>query len=70
MFMEATSYFDDIDEQHKGKGQSASKEKRAKVEKYLTTICGGKNRSYWFLLGAKYPSVKDDPDYISYFGRQ
>lgn len=43
--------------------------RRAKIEKYLNKECDS-YKEYLFLLGTEYSSIKDDHDYVKYFGKE
>lgn len=49
-------------------GKSISGSRRAKIERYLNSVCNS-YKEYLFLLGTEYSSIKDDHDYVSYFGK-
>lgn len=54
---------------YKSNGKVISGSRRAKIERYLNSVCNS-YKEYLFLLGTEYDSVKDDSDYISYFGKK
>ena len=66
LFMTAVVDMDGIKADYKD-GKAVSGSRRAKVERYLKSVCGS-YKEYLFLLGTEYDSIKKDPDYISYFG--
>ena len=45
------------------------KDRRAKIERYLNSVCNS-YKEYLFLLGMEYESIRDDYDYVMYFGKQ
>lgn len=49
-------------------GKAVSGSRRAKVERYLGSVCKS-YKEYLFLLGTEFDSVKKDADYIHYFGK-
>ena len=50
-------------------GKEVRGSRRAKVERYLRSVTDT-YKEYLFLLGCEYESVRDDRDYIMYFGKQ
>ena len=49
-------------------GKSINGSRKEKIQRYLNSVCGS-YKEYLFLLAIEYPSVKNDPDYIAYFGK-
>lgn len=49
-------------------GKVVNGSRKEKIQRYLNSVCGS-YKEYLFLLAIEYPSVKDDPDYIAYFGK-
>ncbi len=68
LFMTAVADMDGIKADYRENGKIISGSRRAKVERYLNSVCSS-YKEYLFLLGMEYPSIKKDADYISYFGR-
>ena len=58
-----------LTKEERAQAKAISDSRRKKVEKYLESLCGGKNREYWFLLGTEFESVKDDRIYLKYVGK-
>lgn len=67
LFMTATVDMGSIKADYDSNGKSISGSRRAKIERYLNSVCDS-YKEYLFLLGTEYESVKKDHDYISYFG--
>jgi len=53
---------------YKDDGKAVNGSRREKIERYLNSVCSS-YKEYLFLLGIEYESVRDDPDYIAYFGK-
>ena len=67
-YLEIKGELNDIKPDYKN-GKEVKGSRRDKVENYLNSVCEN-YKQYLFLLGIEYPSVKDDADYIAYFGRE
>jgi hypothetical protein len=67
LFMTATVDMGSIKADKDSDGKSISGSRRAKIERYLNSVCDS-YKEYLFLLCTEYESVKKDHDYISYFG--
>lgn len=67
LFMTATVDLATIKPDYRN-GKAVSGSRRAKVERYLNSVCNS-YKEYLFLLGSEFESVKKDPDYIHYFGK-
>ena len=69
LFMTAVVDMAEIKADYKANGKVVSGSRRKKIERYLNSVCSS-YKEYLFLLGSEYDSVKDDADYISYFGKE
>lgn len=69
LFMTAVVDMAEIKADYKANGKVVSGSRRKKIERYLNSVCSS-YKEYLFLLGMEYDSVKDDADYISYFGKE
>lgn len=63
------STMDSIKADYKPNGKVISGSRRAKIERYLNSVCSN-YKEYLFLLGTEYDSIKDDYDYVKYFGKE
>ncbi|MBO5700933.1 MAG: DEAD/DEAH box helicase family protein [Clostridia bacterium] len=68
LYITATVEMDNIKADKDQDGKSINGSRREKIERYLNSVCNS-YKEYLFLLGIEYESVKDDPDYIAYFGK-
>ena len=68
LFMTSIVEMDNIKADYKPNGKAVSGSRRAKVERYLNSVCDS-YKEYLFLLGTEYESVKKERDYIMYFGK-
>ena len=68
LFITSIVEMDNIKADYKPNGKAVSGSRRAKVERYLNSVCDS-YKEYLFLLGTEYESVKKEHDYIMYFGK-
>ena len=68
LLMTAVVDMGNIKADYRDNGKVISGSKRAKIERYLNSVCNS-YKEYLFLLGTEYSSVKDDADYVKYFGK-
>ena len=68
LYMTATIDMANIKADYKDNGKVISGSRRKKIERYLNSVCNS-YKEYLFLLGTEYDSIKDDADYIAYFGK-
>ena len=68
LYMTAAVDMSGIKADYDKNGKAISGSRRKKIERYLNSVCGS-YKEYLFLLGTEYSSVKDDHDYIAYFGK-
>lgn len=68
LYMSATVDMASITPDYDRNGKAISGSRRAKIERYLNSVCGS-YKEYLFLLGTEFESVKKDHDYIAYFGK-
>lgn len=47
----------------------SGKDRRKQIERYLNSVCDS-YKEYLFLLGMEYKSIRDDYDYVMFFGEQ
>ncbi len=66
LFMTAVVDMSGIKPDYKN-GKAINGSRRKKIERYLYSVCDS-HKEYLFLLGSEYESVKDDYDYVKYFG--
>jgi N12 class adenine-specific DNA methylase len=69
LFMNTKLELDNIKPDYRSDGTVIRDSRRRKVESYLATVCSD-YKEYLFFLGMEFSSVKDDADYIAYFGRE
>lgn len=67
LFMTATVDMSNIKADYYPNGKVVSGSRRRKIESYLNSVCNS-YKEYLFLLGMEYESIKDDQDYLIYFG--
>ena len=67
LYMSAVVDMASITPDYDRNGKAISGSRRAKIERYLNSVCGS-YKEYLFLLGTEFESVKKDHDYIAYFG--
>jgi len=68
LYLTATIEMSNIKPDYKDDGKAVNGSRREKIERYLNSVCSS-YKEYLFLLGIEYESVRDDPDYIAYFGK-
>ena len=69
LFMTAVVDMGSIKADYKSNGKVISGSRRKKIENYLNSVCTS-YKEYLFLLGTEYDSIKDDHDYVQYFGKE
>ena len=68
LYLTATVEMSNIKADYNQDGKAINGSRKTKIQKYLNSVCNS-YKEYLFLLAIEYPSVKDDPDYIAYFGK-
>lgn len=68
LYLMATVEMSSIKPDYKDDGKAINGSRKTKIQRYLNSVCSS-YKEYLFLLAIEYPSVKDDPDYIAYFGK-
>lgn len=68
LYLTATVEMANIKPDYKDDGKAINGSRKTKIQRYLNSVCSS-YKEYLFLLAIEYPSVKDDPDYIAYFGK-
>lgn len=68
LYMSAVVDMGEIKPDYDKNGKPISGSRRKKVEKYLNSVCDS-YKEYLFLLGTEFESIKDDHDYLQYFGK-
>ena len=68
LYMTAVVDMGGIKSDYNSSGKAISGSRREKIERYLNSVCST-YKEYLFLLGTEYSSVKDDYDYVQYFGK-